>query len=704
MRSLTASIGLLALGLGVAAQIAEQWCDPLSTVCFHRFHNPSLDIGWGYLFPSTPSDEFIGIFTAPASVGWIGNSLGGGMNNNPLVIGWTDGGKAVVSVRSTTSYSPPLPMSGPKVTILGTSGANSTHQRIVYRCQNCTTWSTGSINLEGISILGYATHGALKPNVPSDPNSTLYQHTLAAQHALDTVAARSSTYQAQLSQLAGAPPLAPGTPSSTTTSGPTPTGSFSCPGAPVPSYVMNVASGWKVAPVLGGLRSPRGVIMDSRGQLLVVQRGLGITGHTLDSNGCVTSSKTIVANTVLNHGIDVLDNKLYASSSDIAWSWDYDAATMQVSNQRVLVTGMHNPGHVTRTLHVSRKYPNFISISVGSDGNVDLPSFQAASGRAQIRVFDLRNLPSGGAAYNSSYGKVFGYGLRNDVGIAEDRTGTIFSIENSVDNAYRRVNGVERDIHTDNPAEKVYRLGNPSAPNGTFHGYPTCFSAWDHTAITDKSMQPGDWFVQDTSGQYSDEWCNANAIKPLALLPPHTAPLDLKFGVRQSDTNLYVPLHGSWNRSPPQGYKVVVIPGQYSGSGSWSPSTSLSGTKTSFTDLLSNRDENQCQGGCFRPVALVFSPNGDNLYVTSDTSGEVFLLKPPGGTTPPPSTTAPPSTTSRPPTTTSRPPSTTTNVPGQPTQTVWGQCGGNGYTGPKVCASGSTCKVMNEWYHQCVPA
>lgn len=52
--------------------------------------------------------------------------------------------------------------------------------------------------------------------------------------------------------------------------------------------------------------------MDSRGQLLVVQRGLGITGHTVDPNGCVTSSKTIVASTVLNHGIDVLDNKLYA--------------------------------------------------------------------------------------------------------------------------------------------------------------------------------------------------------------------------------------------------------------------------------------------------------------------------------------------------------------------------------------------------------
>lgn len=33
---------------------------------------------------------------------------------------------------------------------------------------------------------------------------------------------------------------------------------------------------------------------------------------------------------------------------------------------------------------------------------------------------------------------------------------------------------------------------------------------------------------------------------------------------------------------------------------------------------------------------------------------------------------------------------------------LWGQCGGNGYTGPTTCAEG-TCKAQNEWYSQCVP-
>ncbi|KAK3309214.1 glycoside hydrolase family 6 protein [Chaetomium strumarium] len=33
----------------------------------------------------------------------------------------------------------------------------------------------------------------------------------------------------------------------------------------------------------------------------------------------------------------------------------------------------------------------------------------------------------------------------------------------------------------------------------------------------------------------------------------------------------------------------------------------------------------------------------------------------------------------------------------------WGQCGGNGWTGPTCCASGSTCVKQNDWYSQCLP-
>jgi endo-1,4-beta-xylanase len=34
---------------------------------------------------------------------------------------------------------------------------------------------------------------------------------------------------------------------------------------------------------------------------------------------------------------------------------------------------------------------------------------------------------------------------------------------------------------------------------------------------------------------------------------------------------------------------------------------------------------------------------------------------------------------------------------------LWGQCGGQGWTGPTTCASGSVCQASNQWYSQCVP-
>ncbi|KAF3165509.1 hypothetical protein TWF225_002149 [Orbilia oligospora] len=36
-------------------------------------------------------------------------------------------------------------------------------------------------------------------------------------------------------------------------------------------------------------------------------------------------------------------------------------------------------------------------------------------------------------------------------------------------------------------------------------------------------------------------------------------------------------------------------------------------------------------------------------------------------------------------------------------QSVWGQCGGIGYTGATVCASGSCCTYQNAYYSQCLP-
>jgi len=58
-------------------------------------------------------------------------------------------------------------------------------------------------------------------------------------------------------------------------------------------------------------------------------------------------------------------------------------------------------------------------------------------------------------------------------------------------------------------------------------------------------------------------------------------------------------------------------------------------------------------------------------------------------------------TTSSRTTTTPAVPTTTTAPPSGCTVAAWGQCGGSGWTGCTVCASGTTCKVLNAYYSQC---
>ncbi|KAJ3533776.1 hypothetical protein NMY22_g7195 [Coprinellus aureogranulatus] len=609
----------IALSLVLACQAqdnptATEWCDDGQTgFCWYRYDADELQTGFGFMFPrsSAPgrsTNELIGLLSAPVAVGWLGASLGGDMRSNPLVVGWLNGTAAAISIRRTETYSQPALLEGPVITVLGGSGITASgRQRVIFRCQNCTSWTGGSggINLTGNSTFGFAAHGSIRPSQPANVDTQVYLHTIAGRFDLDVEAAKREDYWDILEDLQARPMLEGTLPTTTSTASPGPTSALSCPGAPAPSYTMKVASGWKATPVLGSLTGPRGVIVDDQGHLLVLERGKGVTAHTLDETGCVTNSTTIIEDEDLNHALDVSNGKLIASSSDIAWSWNYDSTELSATNRTTLVTGMHNPGHVTRTVWISRKHPDLLLVSVGSNGNIDESTIEADSGKAQIRVFNMSRIPSGGV-----HGEVMGYGIRNDVGITEDRNGTIHSVENSMDDAYRVVDGDRRDIHTDNPAEKVYRLGNPANATGLFGGYPYCYTVWRGDAFPDGAKQAGDWFVQDPNGQYNDEWCNENA-----------------FGNHTNDTNLYITLHGSWNREPPIGYKVVVVPGNFSRTGEWSPALNLTETRDKTWDLLANVDETQCENGCFRPVGLAFANGGDWIYVTSDSSGEVFLLK-----------------------------------------------------------------------------
>lgn len=329
------------------------------------------------------------------------------------------------------------------------------------------------------------------------------------------------------------------------------------PAKPYPA--PSVASGYVARLVATGLTSPRGIKFDSEDHLLVVEQTVGVTALTLNDagQGCIIekSRNTVITDNTLNHGIEIsADGKtLFASSSANAYMWDYDAKkAMNTSDPKTIVNNMDNSDHATRTLLLSKKVPGMLMVTRGSTSNIDASSEKKSSGHSQIKAFDLNKL-NGPYDFDND-GKLMGWGLRNDVGIAEEPLhGGIYSVENSVDQMSR--DGV--DIHNTNPAEELNFLGyldGKSSPNeGANFGYPDCYTAWDVSTIPHFNGQPGEQFsigMFNKNDSLKDDGC-ASRQAPRLPFHPHMAPLDILFNDEGSAA--WITFHGSWDSDVPVG-------------------------------------------------------------------------------------------------------------------------------------------------------
>jgi glucose/arabinose dehydrogenase len=157
----------------------------------------------------------------------------------------------------------------------------------------------------------------------------------------------------------------------------------------------------------------------------------------------------LISNAQLNHGLALTPDgtKLYASSERTAWVWDYDPATMKVSNQKTAIGGMDSGIHSTRNLLVVASQPNMVLLQVGSNANLDMAAAQKATGRAIIKVFDMSKAPAAGYDYKRD-GEVFGYGLRNEIGFVADPNGMVWGVENSGDVSIPGLSFRDVELHT----------------------------------------------------------------------------------------------------------------------------------------------------------------------------------------------------------------------------------------------------------------
>jgi len=380
--------------------------------------------------------------------------------------------------------------------------------------------------------------------------------------------------------------------------------------------------------VATGLSKPRGILLDQSGNLLVVESGTGVvSAHKLnEDNGCMSvgASTNLTSALSLNHGIELSsDGKtLYASSAEDVYSWSYNGSARTTSDQTNVVTNMAGTDHTTRTLLLPNKAPGLLVITRGSVSNIDFEATSLSSGHSQVKAFNLQNRT--GVYDFDSAGLRLGWGLRNDVGIAEHPgSGGIYTVENSADQVTRM--GV--DIHQNNPAEEMnflgYLNGTKYPPQGGNFGYPWCFSAWNLTELPDNgNLSVGSQFAIDASSasdnqNRTDAYC-AQQLPARLVFQAHMAPLDIKFN--NSGQEAWITFHGSWDRTDPVGYKVSVVAFNKDGE----PVDRLQ-SLTATRDIFANQDNSKCPNDCFRPAGMAIDSQG-RIYVSSDASGEVYLI------------------------------------------------------------------------------
>jgi glucose/arabinose dehydrogenase len=317
------------------------------------------------------------------------------------------------------------------------------------------------------------------------------------------------------------------------------------------------AAGLKVQPFATGLDHPRWLLTLPNGDVLVAETNAparpnnapGLRGWietmireeagaaatsanriTLlrDTNGDGVADQRSVLVSGLNSpfGMALVGNQLYIADTDALLRFPFTPGQTRISAKPQKVVDLpagpinhHWTKNVIATPDGSRLY-----VSVGSNSNVGERGQQAEQGRAAIWEVDPR----------TGDHRIYAYGLRNPVGMDwEPTTHMLWTVVN------------ERD-----------ELGSDIVPDfltsvqfGGFYGWPWFY--WgDHADSRPKDPPPD--LIEET------------AIRPDYSVGPHTASLGLAFSRGATlgpafGQGAFVGQHGSWNRDPVSGYKVVFV-------------------------------------------------------------------------------------------------------------------------------------------------
>ncbi|MGH7753197.1 MAG: PQQ-dependent sugar dehydrogenase, partial [Gemmatimonadales bacterium] len=244
-----------------------------------------------------------------------------------------------------------------------------------------------------------------------------------------------------------------------------------------------------------------------------------------DGDG-VAETRTIFAQGLTSpFGMTLVDGTLYVANADGVVSFPYRPGQTVANGTGVKVFDLPGPPinhHWTKNV-VANPDGSRLYATVGSNSNIGENGMPAEEGRAAIWVYDI-------AARRA---RIYASGLRNPNGIDfELSTGVIWTVVNERD-----------EMGPDLPPDYL-----TSVTDGGFYGWP--YSYWGQNVDTRVNPPRPDLV--------------SKAITPDYGLGPHTASLGLTF-YRASTFPLsyrggaFVGQHGSWNRQPLNGYRVVFI-------------------------------------------------------------------------------------------------------------------------------------------------
>jgi glucose/arabinose dehydrogenase len=219
-------------------------------------------------------------------------------------------------------------------------------------------------------------------------------------------------------------------------------------------------------------------------------------------------------------------NILYVANSDALVRFPYTEGQTEITADATKVADFP-PGplnhHWTKSLIASPDGTK-LYVGIGSNSNVAEHGMAKEEGRAAIWEIDAR----------TGKHRIFASGLRNPVGMAwAPETGVLWTVVN------------ERD-----------ELGSDLVPDymtsvrdGGFYGWPYSYFG-SHVDTRVEPPRPD---------------LVARAIVPDYALGPHTASLGLVHSKgtalpTQFANGMFVGQHGSWNRKPRSGYKVMFVP------------------------------------------------------------------------------------------------------------------------------------------------